>query len=97
MKKSESGPALQEIAKLLKMDTSLKVYVVGHTDNTGTYDSNMKLSIDRATAVVTALVSQHSVPASSLKACAAGPIAPVGSNKTEEGKALNRRVELVTQ
>jgi outer membrane protein OmpA-like peptidoglycan-associated protein len=95
--KTESGPALQEIAKLLKADASLKVYVVGHTDNTGTYDANMKLSMDRATAVVTALISQHSVPASSLKACGAGPIAPVGSNKTEEGKALNRRVELVTQ
>lgn len=95
--KTESGPALQEIAKLLKADTSLKVYVVGHTDNTGGYDANIKLSMDRAIAVVNALVSQHSVPPASLKACGAGPIAPVGTNITEEGKALNRRVELVKQ
>lgn len=95
--KPESTAALQEIAKLLKADPSLKVFVVGHTDNTGTYDANMKLSMERAVAVVNALVSQHSVPASVLKACGAGPIAPVGTNSTEEGRALNRRVELVKQ
>ena len=53
--------------------------------------------MDRATAVVNALVSQHSVNAASLKACGDGPTAPVASNDTEEGKALNRRVELVKQ
>lgn len=95
--KTESNPALQEIAKLLKADPSLKVYVVGHTDNTGAYEANMKLSMDRSIAVVNSLVSQYSVPAASLKACGAGPIAPVGTNNTEEGKALNRRVELVKQ
>jgi outer membrane protein OmpA-like peptidoglycan-associated protein len=95
--KPESQPTLQEIAKLLKADPALKLYVVGHTDNTGTFDANMKLSMDRAIAVVNALVSQHSVNIASLKACSGGPIAPVASNDTEEGKALNRRVELVKQ
>jgi outer membrane protein OmpA-like peptidoglycan-associated protein len=95
--KDESEPTLQEIAKLLNADPSLKLFVVGHTDNTGLFDANMKLSMDRAVAVVNALVSSHSVNASSLKACAAGPIAPVASNGTEEGRALNRRVELVKQ
>jgi OOP family OmpA-OmpF porin len=95
--KPESQTALQEIAKLLKSNPGLKLYVVGHTDNTGLFDANMKLSMDRASAVVNALVSQHSVNASSLKACGDGPTAPVASNDTEEGKALNRRVELVKQ
>jgi OOP family OmpA-OmpF porin len=95
--KSESQSTLQEIAKLLKADTGLKLYVVGHTDNTGIFEANMKLSMERATAVVNALVSQYSVSAASLKACGDGPTAPVASNDNEEGKALNRRVELVKQ
>ena len=95
--KPESKATLDEIAKLVKADPSLKLYVVGHTDNKGTYDGNMKLSMDRAVAVVNALVSQHGVSASVLKACGDGPTAPVAANSTEEGKALNRRVELVKQ
>jgi OOP family OmpA-OmpF porin len=95
--KPESKPTLQEITKLLKTDASLKLYVVGHTDNTGVFDANMKLSMDRAAAVVNALVSQYSVNASRLRACGDGPTSPVSSNATEEGKALNRRVELVKQ
>jgi outer membrane protein OmpA-like peptidoglycan-associated protein len=95
--KPESQPTLQEIAKLLKMNSNLKLYVVGHTDNTGTFDANMKLSMDRAASVINALVSQYSVSAASLKACGDGPTAPVASNDTEAGKALNRRVELVKQ
>jgi OOP family OmpA-OmpF porin len=95
--KPESQPTLQEIAKLLKADPSLKLYVVGHTDNTGLFDANMKLSMDRAASVINALVSQHSVNVASLKACGDGPTAPVASNDTEEGKVLNRRVELVKQ
>jgi outer membrane protein OmpA-like peptidoglycan-associated protein len=95
--KPESEPTIAEIAKLLKADPSLKLYVVGHTDNTGSFDANMKLSTDRAASVVNALVSQHSVNAASLKACGDGPTAPVATNDTEEGKALNRRVELVKQ
>jgi len=95
--KPESKGTLEEISKLLKADPNLKLYVVGHTDNTGTYDANMKLSNERASSVVNALVSQHSVSAASLKACGSGPISPVATNDTEEGKALNRRVELVKQ
>jgi outer membrane protein OmpA-like peptidoglycan-associated protein len=95
--KPESQPTLQEIAKLLKDDPALKLYVVGHTDNTGLFDANMKLSIDRAAAVVSSLASQFSVNAARLKACGDGPTSPVASNDNEEGKALNRRVELVKQ
>jgi OOP family OmpA-OmpF porin len=95
--KPESLTALQEIAKLLKADPSMKLYVVGHTDNVGSFEANIKLSMDRAAAVVNALVTQHSVSAASLKAYGDGPTAPVASNEKEEGRALNRRVELVKQ
>ena len=95
--KPESQAALKEIATLLKNDATLKLYVVGHTDNTGTLEANMKLSQDRAVGVVNALVSNYSVGASRLKACGDGPTAPVASNDKEEGRALNRRVELVKQ
>jgi outer membrane protein OmpA-like peptidoglycan-associated protein len=95
--KPESKAALEEISKLLKADPSLKIYVVGHTDNTGSYDSNMKLSMERASAVVSALASMYSVNIANLKPCGNGPTCPVASNDTEEGKAKNRRVELVKQ
>ena len=95
--KPESLSTLQEIAKLLIADQTLKLYVVGHTDNTGTFDANIKLSMDRAAAVVNALVTQHSVNAARLKAFGDGPTAPVATNENEEGRSLNRRVELVKQ
>lgn len=93
--KPESKPTLQEITKLLKANTDLNLLVVGHTDNTGAFDANMKLSMDRASAVVNALVTQYSINISRLKACGDGPTSPVASNDSEDGKALNRRVELV--
>jgi OOP family OmpA-OmpF porin len=95
--KPESEQAVGEIAKLLKSDAGLKVYVVGHTDNVGGLEANMKLSQDRADAVVQALVRNHGIIASRLKAYGGGPYSPVASNDTEEGRAKNRRVELVKQ
>ncbi|MGE5406441.1 MAG: OmpA family protein [Methanosarcina sp.] len=95
--KPESVNALVEISKLLKSDPSLKLYVVGHTDNVGTFDSNIKLSMDRASAVINSLVTKYAVNAANLKPFGNGPCAPVATNSTDEGKALNRRVELVKQ
>ena len=95
--KPESEQAIAEIAKLLKSDASLNVYVVGHTDNVGGVEGNIKLSQDRADAVVQALVRNSGIAASRLKAYGAGPFAPVASNDMEEGRAKNRRVELVKQ
>jgi OOP family OmpA-OmpF porin len=95
--KQESQPSLKEIAKLLKDNPELKLYVVGHTDNTGTFDANMKLSRDRSVSVVNALVTQYSVNATRLTAYGDGPTAPVANNDTEDGRAKNRRVELVKQ
>ncbi len=95
--KPESEQAISEIAKLLKNDAALKVFVVGHTDNIGNLEANMKLSQDRAEAVVQALVRSYGTAPTRLKSFGNGPCAPVASNDTEEGKARNRRVELVKQ
>jgi outer membrane protein OmpA-like peptidoglycan-associated protein len=95
--KPESEEAIAEIAKLLKGDTDLKLYVVGHTDNVGALDANMKLSGSRAEAVLQALVRTHGIAASRLKSFGNGPYAPVATNDTDEGRAKNRRVELVSQ
>ena len=94
--KAESQQAIGEVAKLLKSDTALKVFVVGHTDNVGGVDGNMKLSQDRAQAVVQALV-KSGIDAGRLRAFGSGPYAPVASNEAEAGRAKNRRVELVKQ
>ena len=95
--KPESDPVLKEIAKLLQQNPTLQLHVVGHTDNVGDLTYNMKLSQDRADAAVKELVSKHGVDAKRLKAHGVGPLAPVASNKTEEGRTKNRRVELVEQ
>jgi OmpA-OmpF porin, OOP family len=93
--KPESEPALKEIAKLLTGSTALKVFIVGHTDMVGDAATNMKLSQARADAVVAVLVAKHGIAAARLVAFGNGPYAPVASNKTDEGRGKNRRVELV--
>jgi outer membrane protein OmpA-like peptidoglycan-associated protein len=93
--KPESDPTLKEIAKLLSENPKLKLYVVGHTDNVGDFSYNMKLSQSRAKAVVDALVKDYGISVKRLTAKGVGPLSPVSTNKTEEGKKLNRRVELV--
>ncbi len=95
--KPESDAAIAEIAILLKNNNALKVYVVGHTDNAGSFDANMKLSKDRSAAVTNSLVSKHGIASSRLMAYGVSSLNPIASNKTEEGKAKNRRVELVEQ
>jgi OOP family OmpA-OmpF porin len=95
--KPESDAAISEIAALLKNNSSLNLYVVGHTDNVGSFDSNMKLSKDRADAVVNVLTSKHGIAATRLKSYGVASLSPVESNDTEDGKARNRRVELVKQ
>jgi outer membrane protein OmpA-like peptidoglycan-associated protein len=95
--KPESETALKEIARLLQDDPGLQVHVVGHTDNVGGLETNMKLSMDRANAVVRDLTAKRGIAASRLKAGGVGPLAPVAANDTDAGKAKNRRVELVKQ
>jgi len=93
--KPESEPTLKAIAEMLKSSPNLKVYIVGHTDMTGSFEHNMDLSLKRAKSVVKALVSKYGIPQNRLKAEGVGPLSPVSTNKTEEGRKLNRRVELV--
>ncbi len=95
--KPESAEAIAEIAKYLRADPEVKLFVVGHTDGTGTYEYNLDLSQRRAQAVVRELVSRHGIAAGRLKPVGVGPVAPLAPNTTEEGRAKNRRVELVPQ
>jgi OOP family OmpA-OmpF porin len=93
--KPESDPTLKEIAKLLSENPKLNLFVVGHTDNVGNFDYNMKLSESRAKAVVKELVSKYNIDKKRLTPAGVGPLCPVTTNDTEEGKATNRRVELI--
>ncbi|MBN9050394.1 MAG: OmpA family protein [Rhizobiales bacterium] len=93
--KPQSKPTLDEIAKLLRAQPALNVVIVGHTDSQGAYDYNMNLSQRRAAAVAAALVSGYGIPQARLRTAGVGYLAPVGSNASEDGRAVNRRVELV--
>lgn len=95
--KPESDAAISEIANLLKNNDALKIYVVGHTDNVGSFDSNMKLSKDRADAVAKTLAGKYGIAATRLKPHGVASLSPVTSNDTDDGRAKNRRVELVKQ
>jgi outer membrane protein OmpA-like peptidoglycan-associated protein len=93
--KPESQPTLGEIAKLLAGQPQLSVFIVGHTDNQGAYDYNLDLSRRRAEAVAAELVRAYRIAPQRLRTAGVGFLAPVGTNATDAGRALNRRVELV--
>jgi OmpA-OmpF porin, OOP family len=93
--KPESRPTLEEIAKLLRGQPQLNVVIVGHTDSQGAYDYNMDLSRRRAEAIAAELGSRYGIAKTRLRTAGVGFLAPVGSNASEDGRALNRRVELV--
>lgn len=93
--KSESAPTLDEVAKLVKEDASLRLLVVGHTDAVGTFDYNIDLSKKRAASVVAALTERVPSAASRLTPCGVGYQCPIANNSSEEGRAKNRRVALV--
>jgi OmpA-OmpF porin, OOP family len=93
--KPESRPTLEQIVKLLASQPQLSVYIVGHTDSQGAPDYNLDLSRRRAEAVAAELVKNFRIAQPRLKTAGVGLLAPVGSNATEAGRALNRRVELV--
>lgn len=89
-----SADALAVIATYLR-ETSGGFYIVGHTDDTGSLDANMRLSDARAAAVKQALVEAHGVDGARLETRGVGPLSPVSSNTDDAGRALNRRVEIV--
>jgi len=92
--KSESRPIIDQIVQMLKSNPGLNISVEGHTDSVGSPKSNETLSDDRAKSVVKEIVSQG-IDASRLSAVGHGQDKPIADNKTEEGRAKNRRVELV--
>jgi OmpA-OmpF porin, OOP family len=93
--KPESKATMDEIAKLLAANKSLKLLVVGHTDNVGGFSPNLDLSKKRAESVVAMLVAQYKVAPARLQAFGVSYASPVASNVDEGGRGRNRRVELV--
>lgn len=95
--KPESEKQLAEMAKYLQGNPQARVYIIGHTDNKGTLEYNVGLSNRRAEAVVRTLAGKYRIDAKRLTPRGLGPLAPVASNRSEDGQAKNRRVEMVEQ
>jgi OOP family OmpA-OmpF porin len=93
---ADGQATVREIAAMLKAAPSLKIAVEGHTDNVGTAASNKALSENRARSVVSAIVASG-IQANRLNAAGLGQERPIADNRSEEGRAKNRRVELVKQ
>lgn len=93
--KPESEKAISSVATFLKENPEVNVYIVGHTDNVGDFGMNQKLSKSRGESVKNYLVTKYSISAIRLTGDGVGPVCPVTSNDTEEGRTLNRRVEIV--
>ena len=95
--KPESKPSLEQIAAFLKTEPSVKLHVVGHTDSVGSVENNLALSKRRAEAVASALNKDYGIEATRMTGNGVASLAPVANNSSEEGRAKNRRVELVLQ
>jgi len=93
--KPESAATMEQIARLLNTNPALKLLVVGHTDNVGTYGYNTELSKNRSNAVVKELTGNYAIRNDRLTPVGVAFACPIASNKTEEGRSKNRRVELV--
>ena len=91
--KPESEAELDKLVQLLNDNPTLKIQIGGHTDNIGKPADNLALSNNRAKAVVNYLVAKN-ISAQRLTAKGFGETQPVDDNKTEEGRARNRRTEL---
>jgi OmpA-OmpF porin, OOP family len=90
---AQTMPVLESIAAILKEYNTAKFSIEGHTDNAGKADKNLKLSQDRAAAVVTYLTN-NGISADRLSSTGFGQTKPIADNKTKAGKASNRRVEV---
>ncbi|MBK5966503.1 flagellar motor protein MotB [Thiocystis minor] len=93
----ESRPQLEQMARMLSEQPELSVFIVGHTDNQGSLEYNMDLSQRRAAEVVRALISNYGILGERLTPMGVAGLAPVASNAGEEGRARNRRVEMVAK
>jgi len=93
--KQESEKTLKIISEFLKNNPDISLYIVGHTDSKGSFEYNLNLSRNRAKSVVSYLTNKHGILSDRLVPEGVGPLAPVSTNDTEEGRKMNRRVELV--
>lgn len=91
----QSAETIGGVAKLLQEHPDLKLLIEGHTDNTGDFEKNMHLSKERAAAVKTYLVNKFNIDESRLETMGLGQSRPTDTNDTDEGRAKNRRVEIV--
>ncbi len=92
---ADSYAIIETLAAYLNTNKDRKYYIVGHTDNVGSLASNQLLSEKRAKAVLLALTSKYNVNAEQISAHGVGQLSPLAINTSEEGRALNRRVEVV--
>ncbi len=92
--KPDAQPIIAQIVELLKRNPDLKVSIDGHTDGIGGHHFNVKLSQARAASVVAAITAAG-IDAARLKSAGYGPDKPIAPNDTDEGRAKNRRIELV--
>lgn len=92
---NDSEAALSTMATLIKKNNNLQFVIVGHTDNTGTLSRNMTLSKARSAVVQSALITRFGIPSKQISSEGVGPLSPLTSNKDDNGRAFNRRVELV--
>lgn len=90
--RNESFPELDRLVGLMTQNDNMIIEISGHTDNVGSDDANMKLSDDRAKSVTEYIVSKG-IKTERITAKGYGETKPLGTNDTEEGKQLNRRVE----
>jgi outer membrane protein OmpA-like peptidoglycan-associated protein len=95
--KPESAESLKQITSYLNDNPAVKIIIAGHTDNTGTLEGNMTLSKARAESIKNYLVANGKIAASRLVSVGVGQACPVSTNDSEEGRKLNRRVEIVKQ
>lgn len=95
--KPESAKALEQLTDYLNSNPSFRIIIVGHTDNAGNFANNMLLSKARAESIKNYLVNSGKIASDRLMAEGVGSLCPVSTNSTEEGKQLNRRVEIVKQ
>lgn len=93
--KPESAPALEQVAELMRAQPALALYVVGHTDSEGSLQPNLELSRARAEAVMQALIRDYGIAANRLEAHGVGPLVPASTNRLDQGRSANRRVEIV--
>jgi outer membrane protein OmpA-like peptidoglycan-associated protein len=91
---ADAKTALDEVAKMSGAHERFVIEVQGFTDKTGSQTLNEALSQARATEVTRYLVNQHKIPVRAISAIGSGYTAPIGDDKTKDGRAMNRRVEV---